>query len=188
MLKQFRKGSKGFTLIELLVVIAIIGILSSVVVTSFRSAYARGRDTRRVAEITAITNALQLYYDKNSRYPVNLCALTTDATCALGTGDTVKENYLPKVPVDPITNAQYFYYATQNQITIDTVQAASTNCNTDKCQGYHVGANLEESATANALTSDDDHTGVAPILGASDANSCAGTAVAGRFCYDLVQR
>src|SRR4030067_3465886 len=51
----------GFTLIELLVVIAIIGILASFAFASFTSAQAKGRDSRRKADLDAIVKALELY-------------------------------------------------------------------------------------------------------------------------------
>lgn len=63
-----RKNS-GFTLIELLVVIAIIGLLSTVVMTSLNSTRKKGRDTRRVEDISAIRQALEVYYDKYNKYP-----------------------------------------------------------------------------------------------------------------------
>src|SRR3989338_8082819 len=51
---------KGFTLIELLVVISIIGILASFAIASFPSAQAKGRDSRRKADLDAIRKAGEL--------------------------------------------------------------------------------------------------------------------------------
>src|SRR3990172_9589302 len=51
---------RGFTLIELLVVIAIIGILASFAIASFTSAQAKGRDSRRKADLDAVKKALEL--------------------------------------------------------------------------------------------------------------------------------
>src|SRR3990167_7104273 len=51
----------GFTLIELLVVIALIGILASFAIASFASAQAKGRDSRRKADLDAVKKALYLY-------------------------------------------------------------------------------------------------------------------------------
>src|SRR3990167_8762783 len=59
--KIWRPRRPGFTLIELLVIIAIIGILASFAIASFTSAQAKGRDSRRKADLDAMKKALELY-------------------------------------------------------------------------------------------------------------------------------
>ncbi len=61
--------NKGFTLIEVLTVIAIVGLLASVVLVGLGSFRTRGRDTRRIADLRATQNALELYYTKTGQYP-----------------------------------------------------------------------------------------------------------------------
>lgn len=64
-----KRRSRGFTLIELLVVIAIIGLLAAMVGASVSSARAKGRDSRRMADIKSVQSALDMYYLKIASYP-----------------------------------------------------------------------------------------------------------------------
>jgi prepilin-type N-terminal cleavage/methylation domain-containing protein len=61
---------KGFTLVELLVVIAIIGILSAVAVVSLGGIREKGRDARRLSDMDALKQAMELYKNENVGYPV----------------------------------------------------------------------------------------------------------------------
>ena len=112
---------KGFTLIELLVVIAIVGILSSVVLASLNSARLKSRDTRRLADIKQIQNAITLYFDANAVYPTDIYA-----------PGVLAPTYIPAVPKDPVGQVDYFYAA------LDTNGDAAT------CESFHLGATLEE--------------------------------------------
>ncbi|WKZ25124.1 MAG: FISUMP domain-containing protein [Patescibacteria group bacterium] len=62
-------NNKAFTLIELLVVIAIIGILSTLVIVALGNSRAGARDAKRLNDLKAMANALELYYADNNAYP-----------------------------------------------------------------------------------------------------------------------
>src|SRR5512145_815622 len=110
---------RGFTLIELLVVVAIIGLLSTIAIVAMSSARAKARDTRRLADIKQLQKALDLYYDSNGSYIVDISwpndcsgnpAFETSLTPLVAAG------YISRVPHDPFypTAAsawpQCFYY------------------------------------------------------------------------------
>jgi prepilin-type N-terminal cleavage/methylation domain-containing protein len=62
----------GFTLIEMLVVVAIIGLLSSIILVGLGDVRKDARDTRRIADIRQLQNALEIYYSTNNSYPQDI--------------------------------------------------------------------------------------------------------------------
>lgn len=81
---------QGFTLIELLVVIGIIGLLATLAVVAFGTAQQRARDTKRVADVRAVTSAFGAAYNENSTYV--LCK-NSGGTCgaAAASGDAISD-------------------------------------------------------------------------------------------------
>ncbi len=88
----------GFSLAELLVVVAIIGMLTAIGFGSIAVARIKARDNRRVADMKEIQLGLALYYDVYRAYPASLTIL-----------DDTGQKFLPSIPVDPKTAAQYEY-------------------------------------------------------------------------------
>ncbi len=95
-------NQKGFTIIELLVVVAIIGLLASVILVAVGNARIKGRDARRLSDMTQVKSGLDIYYNFGSGYPStatwdnaqnNLLVLS----CAAG-----ESTFKP--PQDPINN------------------------------------------------------------------------------------
>jgi prepilin-type N-terminal cleavage/methylation domain-containing protein len=68
---QTTRKQAGFSITEILIVIVVVGILTALVLNSFASVQAKGRDTQRKTEINNIATALeQCYTDKcNGTYP-----------------------------------------------------------------------------------------------------------------------
>lgn len=105
-------NKRGFTLIELLVVIAIIGILSTLVIVSLNNSRASARDAKRLNDLKAMANALELYYANNNEYPPSLTpgqSLEADGIV-----------YMNKVPNNPTpytdggcANSDYQYEVSQ---------------------------------------------------------------------------
>lgn len=68
MISLNRKQS-GFTIIELLIVIIVIGILATLVITTFSGIQRNARNRTREADINALHSQVEYYYGQNSKYP-----------------------------------------------------------------------------------------------------------------------
>lgn len=146
---QARQKKQGFTLIELLIVIAIIGLLATLAIVSLTTAQRKARDTKRIADIKQLQNAVELYYSENGSFPDS--GGTTVAWSDFGGLITA---YITNVPIDP-TNA------TDN--SVDYVYTYGTSANNDE---YFIGAQLEDSSH-DALSGDDD---IAYTVGTTPGN------------------
>lgn len=95
---------KGFTLLELLVTISIIGILVAVGSVSFSTAQRKGRDSRRLGDISAIQKSLEECYALDSVYPS--MSSGSSLTC-VGLQTTMNQ-----VPDDPKPDQDYVFTTT----------------------------------------------------------------------------
>jgi len=97
---------RGFTLIELLVVISVIGILVSIITSSFTTSQKRGRDTKRRADLQAIQKSLEQCYALNSLYPA-VAQVVSGSPLICGTQTTMN-----LIPSDPKSTGVYTYSTT----------------------------------------------------------------------------
>lgn len=98
---MFKKNTKGFTLVELLVVIAIISLLSSVVLTSLNAARSKGRDAKRLSDVSEIQKALALYYSDHGSYPIMSWGNSIPSGYWSTLTNALVPDYLPSMPKDP---------------------------------------------------------------------------------------
>lgn len=112
-------SKKGFTLIELLIVIAIIGILASIIVVNLTTARGKARDARRKSDMDSIRNALEMYNNKNGRYPDTLNAWQWSTQSQPWIHDEnatpieLVPEYISTLPIDPRnTSSNLYYYRT----------------------------------------------------------------------------
>lgn len=64
-----RNKERGFTIIELLIVIIVIGILATLVITTFSGIQRNARNRTREADINALHSQLEFFYGNNDYYP-----------------------------------------------------------------------------------------------------------------------
>ncbi|MCL5407168.1 MAG: type II secretion system GspH family protein [Patescibacteria group bacterium] len=106
-------GKKGFTLIELMLVVGIIMVLASLVMVSVSKSRARGRDGKRIADLSTIQLAMEMYKDSNGVYPSSYGPWANSMQSGAGTYwanlQGTLTNYLYPIPKDPINKNNYRY-------------------------------------------------------------------------------
>jgi len=146
-----RNKSKGFTLIELMVVISIIALLSSVVFASLKNAREKAVLTKTVGEMKSLQNAIELYKNKNGRYPLD---------------DSPETFFTDDVTNDCRSYALYNYGCSNLDTFLSTALVADklipkiphapnypNNCTVPNCDMYDTGYVLGYSYSPYSITS-----------------------------------
>ncbi|MFA5934472.1 MAG: type II secretion system protein [Candidatus Paceibacterota bacterium] len=115
--------NSGFTLVEIVVVIGIMALLSTIIFTSFDGAKAKSRDQQRIADISTIQLALEIFFNKNKEYPKELSTLQEDGTF--------------NIPTAPNNSDGYGYY----YFPIERIQGS------DRCVSYHLWTKFENKSS-----------------------------------------
>lgn len=131
---NYLSKQKGFTLIELLIVILVIGALSGLMLTVVNSGgiRAKSRDSQRIADLSRIQTALELYFADNREYPISGTSAPGNGSWQAINGNgaleaLIEPDYLNEMPFDPrldpspvadpctdIENYRYNYLTTAN--------------------------------------------------------------------------
>jgi general secretion pathway protein G len=101
---------RGFTLIEMIIVFALIGILVGLGLPQYKTATTRGREAVLKEDLFLMRTLIRQYYSDKGKYPISLQTL-------------VDEEYLYKIPVDPITRSSSTWIELQEVLTDEDVIA-----------------------------------------------------------------
>lgn len=123
----FRTSRPGFSLLEGLIVLAMIGLLAAFAAVSLNSARARTRDAQRLANMSTVRSALQLFWLEKATYPatdgVQIGQATTKSEVLTSNGFQSKAEasgnaLLPLVPTGPKVGEFYSYKGGPNGYSI----------------------------------------------------------------------
>ena len=106
---MFRAKEKGFTLIEMIIVFTLIGILVGLALPQYQSAVKKARESVLKETLFQLRKLIDQYYSDKGKYPASVQAL-------------VDENYLRKIPVDPITGKADTWVEVQEQPAADEIE------------------------------------------------------------------
>lgn len=103
---SFLSGKNGFTLIEIMIVFALIGILVAMGIPQFKYAAQRAREATLKENLFIMRKLLNQYCIDKGRYPDSIQVL-------------VEEEYLMKIPKDPITKSSETWVEVKENLTIE---------------------------------------------------------------------
>jgi general secretion pathway protein G len=106
---MFRSKDKGFTLIEMLIVFTLIGILVGLALPQYQNAMKKARESVLKDTLFQLRKLIDQYFADKGKYPASLQALVDD-------------NYLRKVPLDPITGKSDTWVEVKEQPSVDELE------------------------------------------------------------------
>lgn len=149
-----RSESKGFTLIELMLVVGIIMVLASLVIVSVSKARSRGRDGKRIADLSTIQLALEMYKDSNGYYPHLHSAPWAESDSPADSWSVLQTkltNYLYPLPKDPINKNNYRYSVYTSPASTIEYQLTDPDLAENMIRtGYFIRARMEDADNKNA--------------------------------------
>lgn len=111
------KQQAGFSLLELMVVVVILGILATMVIPNVFSNRDKAERQKVVSDLTALENAMEMYYLDNSRYPTTeqgLEALVEKPRIDPQPRHFPEAGYIRRLPADPWGNQYQLLSPGQN--------------------------------------------------------------------------
>lgn len=152
--------TRGFTIVELLIVIVVITILAAITIVAYNGIQGRARDARRQNDVAAITQALELYYLDNGKYPTSSGSTAINVSWST-TADSSWPNlvtqlrpYISNLPTDPISTAGAGLYGGYDYSYYSDPPNGGNFCGTTNNQMYILVYKQEGAAQKDNLQGD----------------------------------
>ena len=104
-----RGRGRGFTLIEMIIVFTLIGILVGLALPQYQNAVKKARESVLKDTLFQLRKLIDQYFSDKGKYPASLQALVDD-------------NYLRKIPLDPITGKSDTWIEVKEQPAMDELE------------------------------------------------------------------
>jgi len=168
--RLYSKQVKGFSLIELMVSITIIAILSTIGLMVFTETQKASRDFKRKQDLRSISQALEIYFQKQGHYPCTDNSSNTgwqlktsssnwisnvNTLTGCSSGGSLDSNYISALPIDPKATSNlpwnsssdysYAYFAG------NTDSVNNPGCHGNSGQYYILVARLERAGDPEAV-------------------------------------
>lgn len=108
--KHLDTEERGFTLIEIIIVFTLIGILVGLGIPQYTTSVKRARETVLKEDLFQMRKLINQYYVDKGKYPLSLQTL-------------VDEQYLKRLPIDPITKSSETWVEVQQTLTDDELMS-----------------------------------------------------------------
>lgn len=134
-LKKYK--NQGFTIVELLIVIVVIGILATLVITTYNGVQSKARDTKRKTDVNALQGQVEAYNTNAGFYPTlaNINDTSWRATNMKGLD--------PSALQDPQGSAQTLVSAPAAKSYAYQPLPSGCDDSTTNCTSYTLTATLE---------------------------------------------
>lgn len=144
MISLKKQAAKGFTIVELLIVIVVIGILATLVITTYNGVQQKARDTKRKTDINSIQGQLEAFTASKGYYPSLTDMNTVSFRSAQMKGLDTKALQDPRGSAATLVAtpaANVYAYAVSN--------SSGSSCESDDttCAQYTLTATLEDGTT-----------------------------------------
>lgn len=138
-LKKYK--DRGFTIVELLIVIVVIGILATLVITTYNGIQEKARDTKRKTDVNALQGQIEAFEAQNGNYPT--LANVNDSSWRA----TNMKGLDPSALQDPKGSTEALVTTPAANVYAYAVTPSGCDNSTTDCTGYTLTATLEGGGT-----------------------------------------